>query len=176
MWVTKDLILRTPSLKSLIASCRSTTIWRQRTHPWKMAQLNKSITIFRSFSRPLIQSLSNHLPSPSRANYVPFKIMTGLDAFSPQSILFDPDANKIRDSGDEVLKECARDLKKSLDKLHKKVETLVKSSRAPKSRNVKKQRSSLKLDRRDNVVVAVAEPQDLSKLQPGWMVPTQWLT
>jgi hypothetical protein len=99
--------------------------------------------------------------------------MTGLDAFSPQSILFDPDANKIRDSGDEVLKECARDLKKSLDKLHKKVETLVKSSRAPKSRNVKKQRSSLKLDRRDNVVVAVAEPQHLSKLQPGWMVPTQ---
>ena len=46
---------------------------------------------------PAIQSVLNHLPSPSRANCAPLKIMTDLDAFSPLSVIFDPDANKIWD-------------------------------------------------------------------------------
>jgi len=46
--------------------------------------------------RPVIQSNLNHLP-PCRANCAPLKIMTGLDAFNPLSVVIDPDANKIRD-------------------------------------------------------------------------------
>jgi transposase InsO family protein len=46
---------------------------------------------------PLIHSVLNHLPSPSRTNCSPLKIMTGSDASSPLSVVFDPDANEIWD-------------------------------------------------------------------------------
>jgi hypothetical protein len=51
--------------------------------------------------------------------------MTALDAFSSLSVEFDPNANKI-------MKEFTTDLRKSLDKIHQKVETSVESSRANK--------------------------------------------
>jgi hypothetical protein len=50
-----------------------------------------------TFLLPVIQSVLNHLPSPSRAKCATFKIMTGLDAFSPLSVVIDPDANKMWD-------------------------------------------------------------------------------
>ena len=65
-----------------------------------------------------------------------------------------------------------KDLKKSLDEIHRKVETSVKSSRATKRRSANKKRSAAKLDKGD-VLVAVAEPQNLSKLQPRWNGPYQ---
>ena len=85
MWVTKDLISRTKSLRNSIESCKSTTIWRPPTHSEPIKQLKKSITTFRNLRSllsewqmessklpllpPVIQSVLNHLPSPSRANY-----------------------------------------------------------------------------------------------------------
>ena len=45
----------------------------------------------------MIQSVLNHLPSPSRVHCAALKIMTGLGAFSPLSVVLHPDANKICD-------------------------------------------------------------------------------
>jgi len=67
-----------------------------------------------------------------------------------------------------TLKEYMKDLRKSLDEIHRKVETSVRSSRATKRRNANKKRSAVKFDKGDYVLVAVAEPQKLSKLQPRW--------
>ena len=95
MWVTKDLILKTKSLRNLIESCRLTTIWRH----------------------------SNHVPSPSPANYARLKIVTDLDAFSPRSEVFDPEANKIRACAmsEGKLKEYMRELRNSLDEITRKL-------------------------------------------------------
>ena len=96
---------------------------------------------------PVIQSALNHLSSPSRANNVPLKITTGLDALSPLSVVFDPDANKIRDCpmSEEKLKEYMRDLGECLDEIHTKVETSSKSSRATKRKNMNKMRSAVQI-------------------------------
>jgi len=64
-------------------------------------------------------------------------------------------------------------LRKSLDEFHRKIETSVRSSRATKRRNANKKRSAGKFDKRDYVLVGVAEPQNLSKLQPRWNGPYQ---
>jgi hypothetical protein len=58
-------------------------------------------------------------------------------------------------------------------KFYRKVETSVKSSRATKRRTANKNRSAVKFDKGDYVVVAVAEPQNLSTLQPRWNGPYQ---
>jgi hypothetical protein len=47
------------------------------------------------------------------------------------------------------LKEYMKDLRKSLGKIHRKVETSVKSFRATKRRNANKKRSSVKFDKGD---------------------------
>jgi hypothetical protein len=44
---------------------------------------------------------------------------------------------------------------------------------ATKRRNANKKRSAVKFDKGDYVLVAVAEPQNLSKLQPRWNGPYQ---
>jgi hypothetical protein len=58
--------------------------------------------------------------------------MICLDAFSPLSVVFDPDANKIWNCpmSEEKLKEYMKELRKSLDGIHRKVGVSVRSSRA----------------------------------------------
>jgi hypothetical protein len=58
---------------------------------WQMESSQWSLVL------PEIQSVLNHFPCQSRANCALAKIMTGLDAFSPLSVVFDPDAKKIWD-------------------------------------------------------------------------------
>ena len=74
-----------------------------------------------------------------------------LDAFSPVSVVFDRDGGKIWDSpmSEEKLKQYMRYLRKSLDKIHRKVETSVKSSRASKRRNTNKKFSAVIFDKGD---------------------------
>ena len=74
---------------------------------------------------------------------------------------------------EEKSKEYVKDLTKSLHEIHRKVETSVKISRATKRRNGSKKRSTLKFDKGDYILVAVAEPQNLSKLHPRWSSPYQ---
>ena len=75
---------------------------------------------------PVIQSVLNDLPSLSRAKRVPLKIMTGLDALSPLSVVFDPDANMTWDClEEEKLKEYMRHLRKFLDEINSKAEASV---------------------------------------------------
>jgi hypothetical protein len=49
--------------------------------------------------------------------------------------------------------------------MRRKVETSVKSSGATKTRNANNKRSAVKFDKGDYVLIAVDEPQDLSKIQ-----------
>ena len=65
---------------------------------------------------------------------------------------------------EEKLKENIRDLRKSLDEIHNKLETSVKSSRATKRRNANKKRLGVKFNKWHYVLVAVAELQSHSKL------------
>ena len=97
--------------------------------------------------------------------------MTVLDAFSPLSVVFDRDADQIWDCptiSEEKLQEYMKDLRKSQGEIHSKIETSVKSFRATKWRNANKKSSAVKFDKGDYVLVAVAEPQNISKLQPRW--------
>jgi hypothetical protein len=64
------------------------------------------------------------------------------------------------------MQEYMQNLRKSLDKIHRKVETSVKSSRATKTSNANKKHSAVKFDEGDYALVAVAEPQYLPKLHP----------
>ena len=84
-------------------------LFRSLLSEWHMESAQGSLLL------PVIQSVLNHLPSPSRANCATLKIMTGLDALILLSVVFEPDANKIRDCrlSMKKLKECMRDLRKS---------------------------------------------------------------
>jgi hypothetical protein len=62
------------------------------------------------------------------------------------------------------LKEYMRDLRESLDEIHKKVGTSVNSSRTAKRKNVNKKRWAVKFDKGHYVL----EPPSLSKLQLRW--------
>ena len=47
----------------------------------------------------------------------------------------------------------------------------MKSSRATKRKKANKKRSAVKFDKGDYILVAVAEPRNLSKLEPRWNGP-----
>jgi hypothetical protein len=65
----------------------------------------------------VIHCALHHLPSPSRGNRAPLNIMTGLDAFSPLSVVCDRDANKIWDCpmSEGKQKQYMKHLRKSVD-------------------------------------------------------------
>jgi hypothetical protein len=73
----------------------------------------------------------------------------------------------------EKLKEYMRNLRKSVDEIHNKVEISVKSLRATRRRNARKNRSAVKFNKGDYFLLTVAEPENLSKLQPKWNGPYQ---
>jgi len=74
-----------------------------------------------------------------------------------------------------TLRECTRDLRTSLDEMHKKVETSVQNSRDIKQKNMNKKRSPVKFDKVDNVLVLMLKLKISSNFSPDGIVFTKSL-
>jgi len=121
-----------------------------------------------------VQSALNNYKSASLAGQAPITVFTGIRGYNPLAVVLQgSDAISFKQSKmkpDEVL-ALGTDLKKSLEELHKKVETSSAAKRARSRRKSEKSVKKANFEVGDYVLVGTTQFGTQAKNAPRWIGP-----